>query len=462
MPAGRRFSGGRNIVRLFWGLFLLLAGQALLVAILPGSALLFNLQRAQQSYVAAQDQQALAALTTLIAAQVRAGTPIAAALPAAQQAFADNSRAGDPAPPLKGRVALYGETGTRIAGPAPTGDDAGAQRPVVLNGRTLAIARIVAPGAPTAASYAFARDQLVGIVAAMVVILLLLLVTGYFIAARFSSPQVALFRASRGIAQGDFDVDLTESGPAETQATMRNLGRIARQFDRLESARRTWLVAVSEELRVPVRALGDKLAQIEQRTPPSDPDSFAEVVEDVRRLREMAEDLHAVALADLGRLPVTFTTVDPVALIHNAIWANSRRAKTQRVALEPGALPPTTVPVKWDGARIEQLFTALIESSLRYTPAGGRIALGLEGQRNAWRLIVDDSAPGVDVQLAQQLFEPFYRATKIPGESVTTSGLGLATAQAIVEAHHGRIEASNSPLGGLRVTVILPTTPPTA
>ena len=89
--------------------------------------------------------------------------------------------------------------------------------------------------------------------------------------------------------------------------------------------------------------------------------------------------LHAVALADLGRLPVTFTTVDPRALIHNAIWTSGKRAQAQRVTLEPGNLPQMTVPVKWDGARIEQLFTALIENSLRYTPAGGRIMLGLEG-----------------------------------------------------------------------------------
>ena len=121
-----------------------------------------------------------------------------------------------------------------------------------------------------------------------------------------------------------------------------------------------------------------------------------------------------------------------------------------------------TVPVKWDGARIEQLFTALIENSLRYTPAGGRIMLGLEGHRNAWRLIIDDSAPGVDTELAQRLFEPFYRSSTEPGESVMTSGLGLATAQAIVEAHHGRIEAGPSPIGGLRITVILPAAPPTA
>ena len=449
-------------MRLFSGLFLLLAGEALLVAALPGSALVYNLNRAHDAYLETRDRQSLATLSALLSTELRAGTPLPVALQRVQQGYADTILPGDPPPPLKGRVALYTPGGARIAGATPDAEGVRMARPVKLDGRTVAVAKIVGPRGPSAASYVFVRDQLIGIVAAMAAIFVILLFAGYVIAARWARPHFALFRASRAIAQGDFNADLNETGAAETRATMRNLGRIARQFDRLESARRTWLVAVSEELRVPVHALAEKLARLEERTPSADPQSFADVVEGVRRLGEMAEDLHAVALADLGRLPVTFTTVDPVALIHNAVWANSRRAQAQRVALEPGTLPPTTVPVKWDGARIEQLFTALIENSLRYTPAGGQIALGLEGQRNAWRLIIDDSAPGVDVELAQQLFEPFYRTTKAPGESVTTSGLGLATAQAIVEAHHGRIEAGRSPLGGLRVTVILPAAPPTA
>lgn len=449
-------------MRLFSGLFLLLAGQALLVAALPGSALIFNLQRGQQAYLAAQDRQSLAALSALMASEVRTGTPLVDALTAAQDAVHRNTVAGDALAPLKNRVALYALNGAYIAGVQPDAEGVRAVHPVIRDGHPLAMLKIVAGSGASEASYLFVRDQLVGIVGAMVAIFLILLVTGYWIAARWTRPQMALFRASRAIAQGDFDADLAETGPAETRATMRNLGRIARQFDRLESARRTWLVAVSEELRVPVHALSEKLAVMAKAESPSDPTGYDEIAAGVVRLQEMAEDLHAVALADLGRLPITFATVDPVALIHNAVWANSRRAKAQQVSLEPGTLPPTTVPVRWDGARIEQLFTALIESSLRYTPAGGRIALGLEGHRNAWRLIVDDSAPGIDVDLAQHLFEPFYRTTKAPGDSVTTSGLGLATAQAIVEAHHGRIEAGRSPLGGLRVTVILPAAPPTA
>jgi two-component system sensor histidine kinase BaeS len=449
-------------VRLFAGLFLLLAGQALLAAALPGAVLVWNLDRGNEAYLDGQDRQLLTAFTALTATEIRSGATPAQALQQTELALKDAQAAGDSAAPLVGRVALYTPAGALIGGAAPDQEGVRAQRQITVNGAVAAVAKIVRAPGSTAASYAFVRDQIIGIVAVMSLIFLILLVAGYFIASRWTGPQLALFRTSRAIAQGDYDADVTEIGPSETRATMRNLGRIARSFDRLETARRTWLVSVSEELRKPVLALGQKLDWISTNAPPSDPESFEEVVEGVRRLGDMAEDLHAVALADLGRLPVKFATVDPRALIHNAIWTSGKRAQMQRVTLEPGNLPQATVPVKWDGARIEQLFTALIENSLRYTPAGGRIMLGLEGQRNAWRLIIDDSAPGVDIELAQQLFEPFYRSSADPGESVMTSGLGLATAQAIVEAHHGRIEAGRSPIGGLRIIVILPAAPPTA
>lgn len=306
------------------------------------------------------------------------------------------------------------------------------------------------------------REQLIVIGVVLGAMLVLMLLFASIIANRWSRPQRVLHEVSTAVAEGNFGVEFPESGPFETVVTMRNLGRIARSFDRLETARRTWLVAIAEELKKPVATLDDQVRAARDVDKVLAEDAFERVDDNVRRLVEITEDLQAVALADLGRLPVNFAQVDPCALIHNAIWTNKRRAEKAQVTLEPGHMPATTVIVRWDGARIEQLFTALIENSLRYTPPGGRIQLGLEPTRSAWRLIIDDSAPGIDVDLAQRLFEPFYRATVLPGESVTSSGLGLATAQAIVEAHHGRIDAGSSPLGGVRVTVILPATTPTA
>ena len=320
---------------------------------------------------------------------------------------------------------------------------------ILLVGLRVGAQRLLAAAVPVQTVDAFNRSQSIWILTGIGLLFVGLLVAGAILSRRWAAPHRAIAEETRSVAQGHYDCAFIEAGPRESQAAMRNLGRIARSFDRLETARRTWLVSVSEELRRPIHGLGADIEALLERRQIPDPDDIDAIGQKVRRLGELAEDLHAVALSDLGRLPVAFSEVDPTALIHNAIWISRKRADAARVRLEPGQLPPTS-RVKWDGARVEQLFTALIENSLRYTPAGGRIVLGLEEQRGAWRLIVDDTAPGIDLDMAQKLFEPFYRTSYEPGASVTNSGLGLATAQAIVEAHHGRIEAGRSPLGGMR------------
>jgi two-component system sensor histidine kinase BaeS len=432
-------------------MFLPLAGQALLAAAVPGGLLVWNMHMGQELQLAQRDRERLEGFTTYAAEAARAGRPLDQLIPELDRRDPDR---------LGGRVQLVRPDGSPIAGPGASGDPL-VESPITVNGQTVARARIVREPSLTDDDRRYLATQYLGIGAIILGLFVLLLVTAYEFARRWSKPQLELFRMSREVVHGDHDVDFNENGPSETLATMRNLRRIASQFSRLETARRTWLVSIAGDLKLPTDALGGHVAALAKIEPPLDPDLAAGLEEDHRRLHQMTEDLNAVALADLGRLPVDFAQVDPRALIHNAIWSNSKRAQANGVSLETSTLPQYTILVKWDGGRIEQLFGALIDNSLRYTPRGGRIVLGLESSRDAWRLIIDDSAPGVDVMLAQSLFEPFYRSPD-RGEEHGASGLGLATARAIVEAHHGRIEAGHSPIGGLRVTVILPTEPPRA
>jgi two-component system sensor histidine kinase BaeS len=433
-------------VRLFPGIFSTLAAQALLAAVVPGGLMVFVMHEGQQAELAQRESERLDAFVQTVAEAARGGRPL-------DQAMQQSG-------PLAGRVLLVDAQGQAISGPT-TSMTPRAERPVVVDGRTVATAKIVRAPELTEQDRRVLATQYIGVAAIVLVLFVLLLLTAYVFARRWSKPQLQLYRMSRDVVNGDLDLYFEEEGPAEVVATMRNLRRIASQFSRLETARRTWLVSISGELRGPTENMGEHFIKLCEVQPPLSPDLIGAIEDDTRRLIHMAEDLNAVALADLGRLPVTFASVDPRALIHNAIYADRKRAEAQGVRLETSTLPEYTVIVKWDGARIEQLFSALIDNSLRYTPKNGRIVLGLESSRDAWRLIIDDNAPGVDVMLAQRLFEPFYRSSDRSNESAA-SGLGLATARAIVEAHHGRIEASRSPIGGLRVTVILPGNPPTA
>lgn len=291
---------------------------------------------------------------------------------------------------------------------------------------------------------------------------LVLLLAAYLFAKGWTRPQIELHRLSRAAVDGDEELAFEEIGPRETVATMRNLQHVASRFNRLENARRTWLVSISDELKHPAENFGEHFIALCAVHPPLPGPLLDAIEEDARRLINIADDLDAVALADLGRFAVTPAEADARAIVHNAVLDHQPRASARGVELMAAELPEHSIPVEWDAARIEQVIDALIENALRYTPPGGRILIGLEGARDAWRMIFDDSAPGVDVGLAQSLFDPFYRSAAQSGETGGASALGLATARAIIEAHHGRVEASGSPLGGLRVTVVLPAKPPTA
>jgi two-component system, OmpR family, sensor histidine kinase BaeS len=294
--------------------------------------------------------------------------------------------------------------------------------------------------------------QLLAIGVVMLVALGVVALVARGFARRHAALHARLLAATEAVGARE-PVMLDETAPFEVAQGLRNLARIADARERTERSRRTWLVAIAEEMRVPVEALvaaAEAEGASEARLQP------------VVRLARIVEDLRAVALADLGRLPVALTPTDPGVLMCNAGFVAQPLADKAGVALELAPRAASGGLPRWDGAQIEQLLGALIEHSLRYTPRGGRILLGAEPRGGAWELTVDDSAPGVDIDLAQQLFEPFYRAADLPEESLAHLSLAFATAQAIVEAHHGRIEASRSPLGGLRVAVVLPGEPPVA
>jgi two-component system sensor histidine kinase BaeS len=75
------------------------------------------------------------------------------------------------------------------------------------------------------------------------------------------------------------------------------------------------------------------------------------------------------------------------------------------------------------------------------------------------RFDFSDSAPGVPDAALTHIFERFYRVEASRNRATGGAGLGLAICHNIVTAHQGRILAGHSPLGGLRVSVELPTMP---
>jgi len=109
-----------------------------------------------------------------------------------------------------------------------------------------------------------------------------------------------------------------------------------------------------------------------------------------------------------------------------------------------------------DETRLAQVFTNLMQNSLRYTDPPRRISVALKRERD--RAVVEwhDSAPGVDAEDLPRLTERLYRVEASRNRAGGGSGLGLAIVRAIVEGHGGTLAATPSPLGGLGIRLVFP------
>jgi signal transduction histidine kinase len=135
-----------------------------------------------------------------------------------------------------------------------------------------------------------------------------------------------------------------------------------------------------------------------------------------------------------------------------------RKQATVRTEFAPD-LPPVDI----DCSKVEQVLINVVHNALQAMPNGGTLTIAatragggggdgaLDGQpREAVRVTVDDSGPGIPEERLAKLFEPFF-TTKAKGEG---TGLGLTVARGIMKLHGGSMAIANRPEGGVRVTLI--------
>jgi two-component system sensor histidine kinase BaeS len=301
----------------------------------------------------------------------------------------------------------------------------------------------------------FLRSQYARIGWAAGALLLLAAALAPLVARRLTRPLHAIASATERIARGEFDVRLTTERRDEIGELMINVDRMAESLQRLERSRREWIAEISHELRTPLTVLRAEIEGLEDGVRSFDAHALASLREETAQIARLVDDLHQLALADLGAFPCTMATTDLCAVAAGMVARYRERAAERGLALALDA-PARPVRLRGDTQRLEQLLANLLDNSLRYTEAPGRVTVRLRAEGGAATLVVEDSAPGVAEADLARLFEPLYRGDAARRRDGGGSGLGLAIARAIVVAHGGRIVAAASPLGGLAVSVTLP------
>jgi two-component system, OmpR family, sensor histidine kinase KdpD len=268
-----------------------------------------------------------------------------------------------------------------------------------------------------------------------------------------------ILAARRDSRFGPAEVRLLESVSAQLwgavdRARLRdeaNEAEVLRRGDQVKSA---LLDAVSHDLRTPLASILASAGSLRQRNVEWDDEarrSFAEAIEqEAHRLDRIVGNLLDLSRLESGALQPDRGWYEPTALINEV-------AARLRPLVAPHALvldlPDELPPVHLDYSEVDQVLSNVIENAAKYSPPESEIRVTAAVADGSLRVDVSDQGPGVAGDAMPRLFEPFFRGNR--GQR-GGSGLGLAVARGLVEAHGGRIWAENRPEGGARFSFEIP------
>jgi two-component system, OmpR family, sensor histidine kinase BaeS len=279
------------------------------------------------------------------------------------------------------------------------------------------------------------------------------LVLSAWLAWWLSRRTQALARAAAALTQGNYDVRLPVSGHDELAKLARDFNALAAALSQAQLARRQWIADIAHELRTPLSILRGEIEALQDGVRPLDAQAVTSLAGEASRLARLVEDLHTLSLSDLGALTYRKEPLDLSEVVTEAVDAQRPALRQKGLAAEVDAQPARVVG---DADRLKQVFGNLLQNSLRYTDAPGRIAVRVRNGAGRVRVDWEDTSPAVAEEDLPRLTERLFRVEGSRNRASGGSGLGLAIARAIVEGHGGTLSARASALGGLHVELEFP------
>ena len=284
---------------------------------------------------------------------------------------------------------------------------------------------------------------------------LIALLLSLFFARSFTRPLRLLTTATQAMARGDLKQEVPVQSQDELGALTASFNQMSADLAEANALRRQMTADIAHDLRTPLTVLSGYLEALREGTLPPSPERFETMYAEASQLNRLIDDLRTLSLADAGELTLYQSTVAPAALLDRTAASFARQAQEKDITLSVDTRP--ALPnVRVDFERMVQVLGNLVSNALRYTPAGGQITLGADAETEQVQLRVEDTGSGIPPEVLPRIFRRFYRADPARPKDQGESGLGLAIARSIVEAHGGTIGVESEEGRGTVFQIRLP------
>jgi signal transduction histidine kinase len=268
-----------------------------------------------------------------------------------------------------------------------------------------------------------------------------------------SKPLVTMDGAARKLADGDLTVRAgTGSGPPEVRRMAASFNMMAGRLETLVHGHRAMLADVSHQLRTPLAALRLRIDVLAVDAGETAQAELAGAQEEIVRLSRLVDGLLAAARAESVTEQRVVINVVPTVAERVAAWQPVADGSGVKLLLDPdaGQGQDAGQRVALGVGHLEQVLDNLLANAIEALHDGGQVTVTVSGTETGTEIVVADDGPGMSAEERSRAFLRFFTASQ------NGTGLGLAIVHRLVTSNGGTARLSDTPGGGLTVTLEFP------
>ena len=276
-------------------------------------------------------------------------------------------------------------------------------------------------------------------------------------AVTLTAPIKALNRTIRRMGKGDLSARVHVRASGELKALADSYNAMAEKIENFDQSRSQFVQNASHELKTPLATMKILLENLIYQ-PDMPAELRAEFMQDMNheidRLSGIITDLLTLTQMDEKSAALRMDRVNLSALCEDTLHAHQVAADKAKLTLQGDI--ESEVFLQGDESKLSQVVYNLIDNAVKYTPAGGLVAVALTADSRKAVLTVRDNGIGIPEQDIAHIFDRFYRVDKARSRATGGTGLGLSIVRQMVQLHDGEITVTSAANEGSVFTVTLP------
>jgi len=314
------------------------------------------------------------------------------------------------------------------------------------------------------------QAELLKIIAIMIMVLIAINagVIGFFVSRSISRPIKELYKATRKVESGNYNVrldiktndEIAQLGEAFNLTTTA-LSKLNKEHKEIDNAKTEFLSITSHELRSPMTPMKAQLQMLKEgyfgKLNKKQLESLAIIVRNADRLDNIIVDFLEISRIEAARLKFNFSETDLTQTVIDTTKFMQAYANEKDIELVTNLDKLPIIEV--DADRVSQVLRNLINNAIKFSNEKSRIEISTELKSNYIIFSVRDYGCGLTPENQIRVFEPFYQAEDANRRRHGGTGLGLAICRGIIESQKGKIWVESKPGKGSKFNFTLPLAP---